>query len=456
MTAYAASITILTVISIERYFAILHPLRSKTLKRLWLLRAVVLAIWVASAAAGSPHLIFYDTVTITHWEGPEILTFCIAASRHFNKHVYVTTNFVVWYLMPLFLMSVMYFRISVVLWRTSTLDRMSGNVLKHWRQHKKVKYSCAPPKAEIKCVEAVEAEEYLARPRISIEDEDYLERSTSPTPTAVEDAPNRTCPDTVRSFNSHSHSLAGASTTDGNLSEEGNPDPNAPKIVPGLVPFRNQVPPRKGSSANPNRLTTIPDYVCLADEISRCGDDDPSPDHEECPTIEGHQNDLRADGQQPRGTSRRSRASDMAAVVQRVSTGWSNVVRKVRHRNVKWPWERGETALLARRRVVRLLIAVVLCFAVCVFPYHLQMLLHMWGEVEANFSQMLVAPITFLIFYANSALNPILYAFLSDNFRKSLWELIRNRTRRHSSGQPVCAHAPKATTSCNRTGNTLL
>lgn len=42
---------------------------------------------------------------------------------------------------------------------------------------------------------------------------------------------------------------------------------------------------------------------------------------------------------------------------------------------------------------------------------------------ESNFSALLT-PITFLISYFNSAFNPLLYAFLSRNFRKGMREII--------------------------------
>ncbi len=95
--------------------------------------------------------------------------------------------------------------------------------------------------------------------------------------------------------------------------------------------------------------------------------------------------------------------------------------------------DRGERALLARRQVIRLLIAVVLAFALCVLPSHVYQLWHHVGGRGASMSLFmgsLLPPTTHLILYLNSALNPLLYAFLSGNFRKSLKDVIGSIRRR--------------------------
>ncbi|KAL0894776.1 hypothetical protein ABMA27_013306, partial [Loxostege sticticalis] len=82
--------------------------------------------------------------------------------------------------------------------------------------------------------------------------------------------------------------------------------------------------------------------------------------------------------------------------------------------------------LRARRGVVRMLIVVVLTFAVCNLPFHARKMWQYWSsgyEGTSDFSALLT-PLTFLITYFNSGINPLLYAFLSKNFRKGMKELL--------------------------------
>lgn len=82
--------------------------------------------------------------------------------------------------------------------------------------------------------------------------------------------------------------------------------------------------------------------------------------------------------------------------------------------------------LRARRGVVRMLIVVVLTFAVCNLPFHARKMWQYWSsgyEGTSDFSALLT-PLTFLISYFNSGINPLLYAFLSKNFRKGMRELL--------------------------------
>ena len=78
-----------------------------------------------------------------------------------------------------------------------------------------------------------------------------------------------------------------------------------------------------------------------------------------------------------------------------------------------------------RKNVVRMFISIVITFAVLNLPFHVRKLCinYLPSFDLASDMSTLIAPITFLLMYANCAINPILYAFMSKHFRTSLKDL---------------------------------
>eukprot|EP00057_Strongylocentrotus_purpuratus_P001909 XP_003723464.1 PREDICTED: tachykinin-like peptides receptor 99D [Strongylocentrotus purpuratus] len=113
------SILTLMVVAGDRYIAILHPIKSRVVKRnAWLVIAVV---WLFSTAINIPLVIYYHYLEHT-WPNGEIRKYCF---EHWGiigqlqwklaKEMYTLTVFVCVYVVPLVLMSVAYVRIGMTL-----------------------------------------------------------------------------------------------------------------------------------------------------------------------------------------------------------------------------------------------------------------------------------------------------------------------------------------------------
>ncbi|KAH8031922.1 hypothetical protein HPB51_022120 [Rhipicephalus microplus] len=93
------------------------------------------------------------------------------------------------------------------------------------------------------------------------------------------------------------------------------------------------------------------------------------------------------------------------------------------------------SALRPRRKVIRLLVAVVLSFALCNLPFHARKLWQHWSK-EYNGSSpgaAILTILTNLVLYLNSGINPFLYALFSRNFRQCMADVLFCRNHRFRS-----------------------
>ncbi|KAF7638708.1 G_PROTEIN_RECEP_F1_2 domain-containing protein [Meloidogyne graminicola] len=78
----------------------------------------------------------------------------------------------------------------------------------------------------------------------------------------------------------------------------------------------------------------------------------------------------------------------------------------------------------SRKRVIRLCSIIVLAFALLSLPRYIYLTWSIWRETNAprclNCLSALIQPTTFLLMFFASAINPILYAFLSQRFRSAI------------------------------------
>ncbi|GLV39882.1 Tachykinin-like receptor at 86C [Carabus blaptoides fortunei] len=77
-----------------------------------------------------------------------------------------------------------------------------------------------------------------------------------------------------------------------------------------------------------------------------------------------------------------------------------------------------EGQLRSRRKAAKMLVAVVVMFAVCYFPVHLFSVLRLLMQLPQNDTNTTLALLSHWMCYANSAVNPVIYNFMSGNFRR--------------------------------------
>ncbi|KAJ0171628.1 hypothetical protein K1T71_013178 [Dendrolimus kikuchii] len=77
-----------------------------------------------------------------------------------------------------------------------------------------------------------------------------------------------------------------------------------------------------------------------------------------------------------------------------------------------------QTQLRSRRKAAKMLVAVVIMFAVCFFPVHLLSVLRYTLDMEQTDVITCLALVSHVMCYANSAINPLIYNFMSGKFRR--------------------------------------
>lgn len=96
----------------------------------------------------------------------------------------------------------------------------------------------------------------------------------------------------------------------------------------------------------------------------------------------------------------------------------------------------GFTQAQATKRIIKMLSAVVICYALCFLPFHTLYFLIDFGDFQFSRYMILLQSYFQLLMYGNSATNPVLYAFLGDQFKKGFKRVIGKGSRRGFSSYP--------------------
>ena len=306
--------------------AIRHPMLNRRFGATRAVHGVVIgSAWLLSAVYSLPWLVAYDIVAY------DIVTtgtavFC-TNTLPLNTRVYAMVNFFVLYVVPLVFMSFVYVRISITLWRSSTIQSLpiiSLHLLQHGNHQNQQQNEESSP-------------------------HHLRSRSTS----------------TARLFASSSY-------------------PNSP---------------------------------CLSVKSPLHGDYRRSQMNDVDATAAAERHVLAPPGSTGRRPTNSYTTDSTRTINERRSTQLT-----VDH-----------NPLTSRRKVVRLLAAVVTSFALCMLPHHVRVQWQEWRTSSYSYEEMYIPPITTLIFYINSCLNPLLYALISDKFRQAFADL---RCRRHTGTVP--------------------
>lgn len=366
---YTASSVILTAIAAERYIAIRYPLRARrcfTLPRLIFAQSV---IWAISGLYNIPYLFVFDIVQESY---------CFYDYTIIDMKALTTVNFIVWYAIPLSAMTGMYSKIATVLWVVGSSDKAPAYQKRSVEQHEDSQshYSSSSngPDAVVQ--------------RFTFKLHEYPSRKLL----VHDDCASNISRDSSRSCH-HNGNIVKAS----------------------------------GCRRHDIQETCLcSDHGCRA-EHATCS---PKLDsHSGCGSSGSHQFvDLELEYICCRQRSFRRQCNGSTS--QKSLTSKDTFYRSFRSRSqVSIPTRMNSgRALQNRRKVIRLLVTVVICFAVCVLPHHIRLLLKYWG-IRTPGNGSILSVISFLILYLNSALNPILYALFSANFRKSFKEIFPCKRR---------------------------
>nr|XP_050860932.1 tachykinin-like peptides receptor 99D isoform X2 [Vespula vulgaris] len=137
-----ASVFTLMAISIDRYMAIVNPLRPRMGRRATLCVAVV--IWIVGAILSFPMLLFYTTYTQNFVNG-EVRVICYSVwpdiddnGLSFQEYLYNVIFMILTYFLPIGSMTFTYARVGAELWGSQSIGEATARQLENIRSKRRV------------------------------------------------------------------------------------------------------------------------------------------------------------------------------------------------------------------------------------------------------------------------------------------------------------------------------
>ena len=364
-----ASIFILTVISVERFIAILFPLRTRQILTAPHLIVVISFVWISSAAVNIPQLLVNTTQLFNS------VIYC-AANNNLSVHffyVYTIISFSVFYTLPLVVMAILYGIISCKLY-ISTANLHASTETESKETDGKKFWQKIPTKVR-----------YFVNSRGTKceKSDEQLERSDKSA-----DKKDAGCPDEIQIL------METSSPTKDNVPHQSNEH----KVGPFLLdePSQDNLSQHQGNAEN--GAECIPMTTTANKPVNNKAPKE---------NVDNNMNKVNRTNQ------------DSLPLSHQQKTLQSRSSQKEPKRRKKK--NKKEEVLAARKKVIRLLMTIVISFALCLFPVQLVALWTVFGEYPMDMlSAQLAMPLSFWMYFFNSALNPLLYAFLSDNFRRKM------------------------------------
>ncbi|XP_062327836.1 neuromedin-U receptor 2 [Osmerus eperlanus] len=134
-TVCFASILNVTALSVERYMAVIHPLKTRCLSTNTHARRVIAAVWAVSLSCAVPNTLLHGIYYLDLPEKVDESAICTVLKPLWMYNVVVQVTMVCFYFLPMTLISVLYLIMGFRLGREESQPRGTGNSQTRWKIH---------------------------------------------------------------------------------------------------------------------------------------------------------------------------------------------------------------------------------------------------------------------------------------------------------------------------------